>query len=404
MARSPKKRKKKRSRARRRSGINDEDNDEDDCDLGGADVRHSRSEGGDSDDHSDSEYSDFDPGVPLNVQIPGVATAATEASSDGVASSPASLASSSPNRHIGHDDDAHPGDDRSLSSTLGDERSVTSNGTEGGKLASTSGSSADGEAATTIRSATGEDNSAVVSVVRSTTLEPPQTPSQLASASECQTATPARCEDGMHTFAALSPDVTPRASCRSRTTSPTEPMDHLPLPASPDDALKLPPTLPPVTTSGSLRPALGDDSVMLQTMLTLPSFRPIGTTSHRSWRRKARHPIPEHEEIDDEAKEEVMPTSGHDNNDIGGDNGDGTVPSFDAEDNQLLLQLPIPLVRRESYTTVTSEYTYDDDSTTGDNVCPICLCGYKVGDVLVNSKYCVHVFHKVRFFAHSFNS
>lgn len=58
------------------------------------------------------------------------------------------------------------------------------------------------------------------------------------------------------------------------------------------------------------------------------------------------------------------------------------------------LRVPVPLMRLESFTTVTSEYTFDDDSTTGDNVCPICLCGYKKGDMLVVSNHCTHCFHK----------
>jgi Ring finger domain len=58
-----------------------------------------------------------------------------------------------------------------------------------------------------------------------------------------------------------------------------------------------------------------------------------------------------------------------------------------------MLRVPVPITRRESFTTVTSEYTYDDDST-GDNVCPICLSGYKKGDILVVSKHCTHCFHK----------
>jgi len=57
------------------------------------------------------------------------------------------------------------------------------------------------------------------------------------------------------------------------------------------------------------------------------------------------------------------------------------------------IPLPIPLLRRESFSTVASEYTYDDDST-GDNVCPVCLSGYKKGDMLIVSKYCTHAFHK----------
>jgi Ring finger domain len=49
----------------------------------------------------------------------------------------------------------------------------------------------------------------------------------------------------------------------------------------------------------------------------------------------------------------------------------------------------------ESFTTVTSEYAYDvDDSTSEDNVCPICLSGYEKGDTIFVSKHCTHCFHK----------
>jgi hypothetical protein len=59
------------------------------------------------------------------------------------------------------------------------------------------------------------------------------------------------------------------------------------------------------------------------------------------------------------------------------------------------LRHPFPLTSRESFTTVASEYTYDDDScTTGDNLCPICLCGYKKGDSLIVANHCSHMFHK----------
>jgi hypothetical protein len=60
---------------------------------------------------------------------------------------------------------------------------------------------------------------------------------------------------------------------------------------------------------------------------------------------------------------------------------------------ELALHLPIPLVRRESFTTTASEFTYDDESTVG-HACPICLGGYKKGDMLSASKHCPHMFHK----------
>lgn len=64
------------------------------------------------------------------------------------------------------------------------------------------------------------------------------------------------------------------------------------------------------------------------------------------------------------------------------------------EDESSFSPLPFSLNKHASFATVTSEYTYDDDSTTGDNVCPICLSGYKVGDLLASSKHCLHTFHK----------
>jgi hypothetical protein len=61
---------------------------------------------------------------------------------------------------------------------------------------------------------------------------------------------------------------------------------------------------------------------------------------------------------------------------------------------ELSLHLPrIPLVRRESFNTTASEFTYDDESTV-DHACPICLGGYKKGDMLSASKHCPHMFHK----------
>jgi Ring finger domain len=78
------------------------------------------------------------------------------------------------------------------------------------------------------------------------------------------------------------------------------------------------------------------------------------------------------------------------------------VESLDTEDESSTidylahstLRVPVPITRHESFTTVSSEYTYDDGSTTGDNVCPICLSGYEKGEILVISKHCTHCFHK----------
>jgi RING-like zinc finger len=64
-----------------------------------------------------------------------------------------------------------------------------------------------------------------------------------------------------------------------------------------------------------------------------------------------------------------------------------------AESGSLSIPLPLPLVRLESCMTDLSEYTYDDDIT-GDNMCPICLCGFKQKDEVIVSKYCSHMFHK----------
>lgn len=65
----------------------------------------------------------------------------------------------------------------------------------------------------------------------------------------------------------------------------------------------------------------------------------------------------------------------------------------ESADEEFALNLPIPLVRRESYTTTASEFTYDDESTV-EHSCPICLGGYKKGDMLSASKHCPHMFHK----------
>jgi len=37
---------------------------------------------------------------------------------------------------------------------------------------------------------------------------------------------------------------------------------------------------------------------------------------------------------------------------------------------------------------------FDDEDDANENVCPICLSGYQEGDVMVSSKYCLHLFHK----------
>lgn len=97
--------------------------------------------------------------------------------------------------------------------------------------------------------------------------------------------------------------------------------------------------------------------------------------------------IPE-DEIAEEGKEGIQASD---------DNSAGEV-SADDSFQDLAALAPIPLVARESFTTVASEYTYaDDDSTltgTLDNVCPICLSGYRRGDLIFSSRHCVHLFHK----------
>jgi hypothetical protein len=59
------------------------------------------------------------------------------------------------------------------------------------------------------------------------------------------------------------------------------------------------------------------------------------------------------------------------------------------------LVMPMTLKRRGSFTTATSEKTDADSTTTdGASVCPICLGGYKKGDMLILSQHCTHLFHK----------
>jgi hypothetical protein len=59
------------------------------------------------------------------------------------------------------------------------------------------------------------------------------------------------------------------------------------------------------------------------------------------------------------------------------------------------LVMPMTLKRRGSFTTVTSEKTDADSTTTdGASVCPICLGRYKKGDMLILSQHCTHLFHK----------
>lgn len=104
----------------------------------------------------------------------------------------------------------------------------------------------------------------------------------------------------------------------------------------------------------------------------------------RSSKRSTNFIIPEYETAE-ETKEEI-------------DNEEDNQHDEDTNHEIDFKQLPIPFIRTESFQTVASEYTYGDDDScttaTGDNVCNICLCGYKMGDMLIASKYCTHVFHK----------
>jgi hypothetical protein len=75
------------------------------------------------------------------------------------------------------------------------------------------------------------------------------------------------------------------------------------------------------------------------------------------------------------------------------DGASGILGASPVEQTDSNLYVPASLTRRDSYTTVTSEYTYDDESTafSGEHVCPICLSGYKKGDMLIASKHCTHM-------------
>lgn len=63
------------------------------------------------------------------------------------------------------------------------------------------------------------------------------------------------------------------------------------------------------------------------------------------------------------------------------------------------LDAPPPPTPYVSLATAPSGYTLDDDESMDDNVCPICLSGYQVGELLVSSKHCTHTFHKGTFFS-----
>jgi hypothetical protein len=131
--------------------------------------------------------------------------------------------------------------------------------------------------------------------------------------------------------------------------------------------------------------AIGDDTAILKTMVPLSPLRTISKSKS--------FVIPEDEAIEDGKREITSECSGGGGGGGGDDDGDAPPKANDGSS----LHIPIPLIKRGSFASATSEYTYDDGSTiTGDNVCPICLSGFKIGDLLVTSKYCSHVFHRVR--------
>lgn len=94
------------------------------------------------------------------------------------------------------------------------------------------------------------------------------------------------------------------------------------------------------------------------------------------------------------AREDDTPTH-HQESDVGSiDDGGMSVGDLcEAIPDAALLQSAMSIVSRDSFVTVTSEYTFDDESTT-ENMCSICLCGYSTGDIVIASKHCTHMFHK----------
>lgn len=108
------------------------------------------------------------------------------------------------------------------------------------------------------------------------------------------------------------------------------------------------------------------------------------TLVHKTKMRTASLTIPE-DEVIEESKEETE--SIHSSDQMVTNLDDDATVGTDGKAN------PIPLTRRESFSTVGSEYTFEDDSTI-DNACPICLSGYKYGNTIIVSKHCIHQFHK----------
>lgn len=116
--------------------------------------------------------------------------------------------------------------------------------------------------------------------------------------------------------------------------------------------------------------------------------------------RHTNFPIPEDQVVvegdegieGEESKEEIEPVGG---SAVAGAGGVSVEVLSQDDHVGPPLHIPIPLVARDSLMTVTSDYTYDDESTCSSSiVCPICLSGYRMGDFIVTSKYCTHMFHK----------
>jgi hypothetical protein len=331
------------------------------------------------DDDEDNIYG----GVPLDVQIPGVSTARTEdTSTDDGTASPSSQARSPI---------VTAGTDRGGAASESDgDASITSHGEIGGGDQDDDEEeeeNEDGSGGASSLSASDPDNakrgSSSDAPDEDGGSDIPSTPESRGSREEF-VVTPIRLdatgpEEGN---VALDEDVTPRAAGYQPTTlfcDDVPPASSAPTPTFATAATSPLRGLAPAAP-GTRSSAIGDETAMLRTMVSLPVLRPAPKGTN--------FVIPEHETIEEEAKREIV-SSGS------GDAGEDNTNDDAARD--LSLHIPIPLMKRESFASATSEYTYDDGSTiTGDNVCPICLSGFKIGDLLVTSKYCSHVFHKVR--------
>jgi hypothetical protein len=326
-------------------------------------------EGGDRD--TDDEDNMFG-GVPLDVQIPGVSTAQTEdTSTDDGTASPSSREARSP---------ASARTGGAASESDGDA-SITSHGEIVGDACDDDVDEDDFGGASSLSASDPDRTKQGTSDVadKASDSESPSTP-ESKGAREDLVVTPIRLEfDGEGgNVSSFDEDATPRAACHQ----PTALFDDVVSPAASASS----PQFETAATSprrgvapvppGPRSSAIGDDTAMLRGMVPLPMLRPAPKSKN--------FVIPEHETIE-EANREVVSS------------GSGDAEEEDDAVRDLSLHIPIPLMKRESFASATSEYTYDDGSTiTGDNVCPICLSGFKIGDLLVTSKYCSHVFHKVR--------